>query len=160
MISVLLVLTLPGYLLSATRCCVDCLTTNAGVVTLGESLRLVATEGLVDPKVYTWCELTYDVMLQRMSRVSDHFRGFSHWIPHGQKRLPMGSHGTPHGVAHGVFYGASLCPLTSSTTSVRADSSILEEMQVMWSQSYATEILRCHVCSMHCSGQCKAMSSY
>ena len=30
---------------------------------------------------------------------------------------------------------------TSSTTSVRADSSILEEIQVLWSQSYATEIV-------------------
>ena len=32
-------------------------------------------------------------------------------------------------------------PSTSSTTSARADSSILEEIQVLWSQSYATEIL-------------------
>ena len=54
----------------------------------------------------------------------------------------------------------SFYPSTSSTISVRADSSILEEIQVMWSQSYATEILRCHVCSKHSSGQCNAMSSY
>ena len=40
----------------------------------------------------------------------------------------------------------SFYPSTSSTTSVHADSSILEEIQVLlWSQSYATEILRCHV---------------
>ena len=37
-----------------------------------------------------------------------------------------------------VFF--TFYPSTSSTTSVRADSSILEEIQVMWSQSYATEI--------------------
>ena len=31
-------------------------------------------------------------------------------------------------------------PSTSSTTSVRADYSILEDIQVMWSHSYATEM--------------------
>ena len=43
-----------------------------------------------------------------------------------------------------VFFtlNRSFYPSTSSTTSVRADSSILEEIQVLWSQSYATEILR------------------
>ena len=61
-----------------------------------------------------------------------------------------------------VFFtlNRSFYPSTSSTTSVRADSPILEEIQVMWSQSYATEILGCHVCSKHCSGQCNAMPSY
>ena len=53
-----------------------------------------------------------------------------------------------------VFFtlNRSLYPSTSCTTSVRADSIILliEEMQVPWSQSYATEILRCHVCNKHC----------
>ena len=49
-----------------------------------------------------------------------------------------------------VFFtlNRSFYPSTSSTTSVRADSSILlliEEIQVLWSQSYAIEILRCHV---------------
>ena len=44
---------LPGYLLSATRCRVDCQTINAGVSTLGESLRLVVAGGLNDPKLYT-----------------------------------------------------------------------------------------------------------
>ncbi len=39
----------------------------------------------------------------------------------------------------------SFYPSTFSTTSVRAGSSILEEIQVLWAQSYATEILRCHV---------------
>ena len=43
-------------------------------------------------------------------------------------------------------------PSTSSTTSIRTDSSILEEIHIMWSQSYATEILRCHVCRKHSSG--------
>ena len=55
-------------------------------------------------------------------------------------------------------FNRSFYPSTSSTTSLRADSSILEDIKVLWSQSYATEILRCHVCSMHCSGPCKAMS--
>ena len=32
----------------------------------------------------------------------------------------------------------SFYPSTASTASVRADSPILEEIQVMWSQSYAT----------------------
>ena len=51
----------PGYLLSATRSRrLDCQTINAGVVTLGESLRLVAAGGLIDPKLYTRYELTYD----------------------------------------------------------------------------------------------------
>ena len=47
-----------------------------------------------------------------------------------------------------VFFtlNRSFYPSTSCTTGVRADSSILEEIQVMWSQSYAAEILRCHVC--------------
>ena len=58
----------------------------------------------------------------------------------------------------------SFYPSTTSTTSVRADSSILEEIQVLWSQSYATEILRCHVCttivSTAVSGECNAMSSH
>ena len=45
-------------------------------------------------------------------------------------------------------------------TSVRADSSILEDIQVMWSQSYATQILRCHIYSKHSSGQYNAMPSY
>ena len=35
----------------------------------------------------------------------------------------------------------SFYPSTSSTTSARANASILEEMQVMWSQSYAKSIL-------------------
>ena len=51
-------------------------------------------------------------------------------------------------------------PSTSSATSVRADSSILEEIHVLSSQSHATEILRCHVCSKHSIGQCNAMSPY
>ena len=55
---------------------------------------------------------------------------------------------------------SSFYPSTSCTTSVRAGCPILEETQVMWSQCYATEILRCHVCSNHCSRQCKAMPSY
>ena len=46
----------------------------------------------------------------------------------------------------------SFYPSTSSTTSARADSSILEEIQVLWSPSYATEILRCHVCSVRVHG--------
>ena len=54
----------------------------------------------------------------------------------------------------------SFCPSTSCTTSVRAESSILEEIQVMWSQSYATEIRLCPVSSKHSSGQCNAVSSY
>ena len=39
------------------------------------------------------------------------------------------------------------CRHTAQTTSsvVRADSSILEEIQVLSSQIYATEILRCHL---------------
>ena len=44
---------LPGYLPSATGCRVDCQTINAGVVTPGESLRLVAAGGLIDPVLYT-----------------------------------------------------------------------------------------------------------
>ena len=43
---------LPGYPLSAARCRVDCQTLNAGVVTLGESLRLVAAGGLINPEQY------------------------------------------------------------------------------------------------------------
>ena len=46
---------------------------------------------------------------------------------------------------------------SSRTAGVRADSSILEEIQVMWSQSYATEIIPSHVCRKHCSGQCNAL---
>ena len=64
-----------------------------------------------------------------------------------------------------VFFtlNRSFYPSTSSTTSVGADSSIVEEIQVLWPQSYAPEILRCHlpgtlVCSKHCSWQCNAMS--
>ena len=57
--------------------------------------------------------------------------------------------------------------ISSATTSVRADSSILllmEEIQViMWSQSYATEILlyvaTYQVCGKHSSRQCNAMPS-
>ena len=43
-----------------------------------------------------------------------------------------------------VFFTSnrSFYPSASSTTNVRADSSILEEIQGMWSQSYATEILQ------------------
>ena len=37
-----------GYILSATRCRVDCQTINAAVITLGESLGLVAAEDLID----------------------------------------------------------------------------------------------------------------
>ena len=68
-----------------------------------------------------------------------------------------------------VFFtlNRSFYPSTYSTTSGRADSSILEEIQVLWSQSYAVEILRCHVpgtwyqvCSKHCCGQCNPMSSW
>ena len=59
----LFVFILPGYLLSATMCRVDCQAINAGVITLGESPRLVAAGGLVDPKLYTKYELTYDPML-------------------------------------------------------------------------------------------------
>ena len=48
-----------------------------------------------------------------------------------------------------VFFtlNRSLYPSTSSTTSVRALSTILErlEIQALWSQNYATEIP--HVCS-------------
>ena len=49
-----------------------------------------------------------------------------------------------------VFFtlNTSFYPSTSRTTSVRADCSILEETQVPWSQSYVTEILRCHVPGM------------
>ena len=56
----------------------------------------------------------------------------------------------------------SFYPSTSSTTSIRADFSILEEIQVLWSQSYATEVPRCHVlvCSKHSSEQCNAISLY
>ena len=50
-------------------------------------------------------------------------------------------------------------PSAFSTTSVRADSSILEDIQVMWPRYYSTEILRCQVCSKH-SGQFNVMSSY
>ena len=63
--SVLLVYILPGYLLSATRCLVDWQTISGGVVTLGESLRLVAAGGFIDPKLYTRYELTYDAMIQQ-----------------------------------------------------------------------------------------------
>ena len=63
----------------------------------------------------------------------------------------------------------SFFPSTSSTTSVRADSSILlvEETQVMWSQHYARDtVLRCQLpgtCSKHSAvdnWQCNAMWSY
>ena len=44
-------------------------------------------------------------------------------------------------------FNRSFYPSTFCTTSARAALSILEaEIQVMLSQSYATEILRCHVC--------------
>ena len=48
----------------------------------------------------------------------------------------------PHYCFVCVFFtlNRSFYPSASSTTSVRADSSILEEIQVMWSQGYATEI--------------------
>ena len=62
-----------------------------------------------------------------------------------------------------VFFilNRSFYPSTSSTISVRDDSSILEEILVLlWSQSYATETLRCPVCSKHGSGQWNAMSAY
>ena len=63
----------------------------------------------------------------------------------------------------GTALNRSFYMSTSSTTSVRADSSalLIEEIQVLWSQSYATEILSCHVqvYSKHSSGQCNAMSS-
>ena len=62
MTSVSLVFILPGYPLSATRSRVDCRRINAGVVTLGESLRLVVAGGLIDPKLFY--ELSYDAMLQ------------------------------------------------------------------------------------------------
>ena len=54
-------------------------------------------------------------------------------------------------------FNRSFYPSTSSTTIDRYDSSILEEIQVLWSQSYATEILRCHVCSKSCSAVENAM---
>ena len=54
-------LILPGYLLSPTRCCFDCKANNAGVVTLGESFRLVAAGGLIESKnIY---EFTFDAMV-------------------------------------------------------------------------------------------------
>ena len=49
---------------SATRCRVDCHRINAGVVTLGESLRPVAARGLVDRKLIYQYELSYDAILQ------------------------------------------------------------------------------------------------
>ena len=51
----------------------------------------------------------------------------------------------------------SFYPSTSGTTSVRAVSSILEEVQLLWSQRHATEILRCQVCSKDSCGQCNAL---
>ena len=46
-----------------------------------------------------------------------------------------------------------------TTTSVRADSSILAEIHVVWSQNCATEILRCHVYAVSTiSEQCNVMS--
>ena len=54
-----------GDLLCVTRCRVDWQTINAGVVTPGESLRLVAAGGLMDAKRHTGCELTYDAILQQ-----------------------------------------------------------------------------------------------
>ena len=55
------------------------------------------------------------------------------------------------------------CPSTSSTTSVRTDSSILEEIQVMCSHKGTPQryfVATYLVCSEHSSGQCNAMSSY
>ena len=68
-------------------------------------------------------------------------------------RLPT-IFGRMTGVLH-VFFTSSrfFYPWTSRTTSVCVDSPIdyPREIQIMWSQNYATEILRCHVpvCSMH-----------
>ena len=44
---------------------------NAGVVALGESVRLVAVGGLIDPILFTWYELTYDAMLEEFFRGGD-----------------------------------------------------------------------------------------
>ena len=67
-----------------------------------------------------------------------------------------------HSLCICVFFplNRSFYPSTSSTTRVRADSSIVEETQVLWSQIYTAEILRCHVwhCSKHSDGQLNAMS--
>ena len=46
------------------------------------------------------------------------------------------------------------------TTSVRADFSILEEIQVLWSQSYATEILYVATCAVSTAVVQWAMQSH
>ena len=55
---------------------------------------------------------------------------------------------TVRGVCMFLPLDRALYQSISSTTSVHADSSILEEVDVMWSQSCATEITRCHVSGM------------